>query len=46
MKMQIVAPYAMNVSEKTNWFFLKTETEDGMAGWGKASLSGGWATLE
>lgn len=42
MKVQIVTPYAVNVSEKTNWFFLKIETNDGLAGWGEASLSGGW----
>ncbi len=42
MKIQIVTPYAVNVSEKTNWFFLKIETSDGLAGWGEASLSGGW----
>jgi galactonate dehydratase len=42
MKIQKVMPYAVNVSEKTNWFFLKLETDDGLAGWGEASLSGGW----
>ena len=42
MKIQIVTPYAVNVSERTNWFFLKIETDDGLAGWGEASLSGGW----
>ena len=42
MKIQIVTPYAVNVSEKTNWFFIKIETDDGLAGWGEASLSGGW----
>lgn len=42
MKIQILKPYAVNVSEKTNWFFLKIETDDGLAGWGEASLSGGW----
>ena len=42
MKIQILTPYAVNVSEKTNWFFLKIETDDGLAGWGEASLSGGW----
>jgi galactonate dehydratase len=42
MKIQTLKPYAVNVSEKTNWFFLKIETDDGLAGWGEASLSGGW----
>ena len=42
MKIQIVTPYAVNVSEKTNWFFLKLTTDDGLTGWGEASLSGGW----
>jgi galactonate dehydratase len=42
MKIQILTPYAVNVSAITNWFFLKIETEDGLAGWGEASLSGGW----
>ncbi len=42
MKIQTLTPYAVNVSEKTNWFFVKIETDDGLAGWGEASLSGGW----
>ena len=42
MKIQKLTPYAVNVSEKTNWFFLKIESDDGLAGWGEASLSGGW----
>ena len=42
MKIQKVTPHAVNVSEKTNWFFVKVETDDGLAGWGEASLSGGW----
>ena len=42
MKIQTLTPFAVNVSEKTNWFFVKIETDDGLAGWGEASLSGGW----
>lgn len=42
MKIQSVTPYAVNVSLVTNWFFLKLETDDGLAGWGEASLTGGW----
>jgi galactonate dehydratase len=42
MKIQSLTPFAVNVSEKTNWFFLKIETDDGLAGWGEATLSGGW----
>ena len=42
MKIQTLTPYAVNVSEKTNWFFLKIETDDGLAGWGEATVSGGW----
>lgn len=42
MKIQSVTPFPINVSEKTNWFFLKIETDDGLIGWGEATLSGGW----
>ena len=42
MKIQKLTPYAVNVSEKTNWFFLKIETADGLTGWGEATVSGGW----
>ena len=42
MKIQTLTPYAVNVSAKTNWFFLKIQTDDGLTGWGEASLSGGW----
>ena len=42
MKIQKLTPYAVNVSEKTNWFFLKIETADCVTGWGEATVSGGW----
>lgn len=42
MKIQTLTPFAVNVSEKTNWFFLKIETDEGLTGWGEATLSGGW----
>lgn len=42
MKIQTLTPFAVNVSAKTNWFFLKIETDDGLVGWGEATLSGGW----
>ncbi len=46
MKIQTLKPFAANVSEKTNWFFVKVDTDDGLAGWGKASLSGGWEDIQ
>ncbi len=46
MKIQRLTSHAVNVSEKTNWFFVKIETDDGVKGWGEASLSGGWEEMQ
>jgi galactonate dehydratase len=46
VKIQTLTPFSVNVSEKTNWFFVKVETSEGLVGWGEASLSGGWEDMQ
>ncbi|HWI13557.1 MAG TPA: mandelate racemase/muconate lactonizing enzyme family protein [Burkholderiales bacterium] len=40
MKLARVEPLILNVSEKTNWFFIRVTLEDGVMGLGEASLNG------
>jgi len=40
MKITRVEPLVLNVSEKTNWFFLRVEADNGLNGIGEASLNG------
>lgn len=40
MKVVAVEPVCVNVSPKTNWFFVKAVADSGLAGWGEASLNG------
>lgn len=40
MKIAQVEPLILNVSEKTNWFFIRVTAENGMAGLGEATLNG------
>jgi galactonate dehydratase len=35
-----VQPHVFNVSDKTNWFFIAVQTDDGAVAWGEASLNG------
>jgi galactonate dehydratase len=39
-----IRSHSFNVSDKTNWFFICVETDDGARGWGEASLNG-WEPL-
>ena len=45
MKIAQVEPLILNVSEKTNWFFVRVTAENGIAGIGEASLNG-WETVQ
>jgi len=40
MKIALLEPLILNVSEKTNWFFVRVTAENGMTGLGEASLNG------
>jgi len=40
MKIAAITPLVLNVSARTNWFFLKAVLEDGTHGYGEASLNG------
>ena len=35
-----IASRVLNVSPKTNWFFVRVVDGDGRIGWGEASLNG------
>lgn len=37
-----ITPLPINVSDRTNWFFLRIDTDEGRHGWGELTLSGGW----
>lgn len=39
-----IRSHSFHVSDKTNWFFICVETDDGARGWGEASLNG-WEPL-
>lgn len=39
-----ISSHSFNVSEKTNWFFISVETDQGDKAWGEASLNG-WEPL-
>ena len=40
MKIAAIEPLVFNVSEKTNWFFVRVTAENGLSGIGEASLNG------
>ncbi|MEY4599539.1 MAG: hypothetical protein RLZZ445_2336, partial [Pseudomonadota bacterium] len=40
MKIAAIEPLVFNVSEKTNWFFIRVTAESGLTGIGEASLNG------
>jgi L-alanine-DL-glutamate epimerase-like enolase superfamily enzyme len=46
MKITSIIPLVVNVSEKTNWFFVQVATACGLFGVGEATLSGGWESLQ
>lgn len=45
MKIALVEPLILNVSEKTNWVFIRVTAENGLTGLGEASLNG-WETAQ
>ena len=45
MKVERIDPLVLNVSEKTNWFFIRVTTDSGMTGIGEASLNG-WESAQ
>lgn len=45
MKIADITPLVFNVSEKTNWFFVRVTAENGLSGLGEASLNG-WETAQ
>lgn len=45
MKVERIEPLVLNVSEKTNWFFMRVTADNGMTGIGEASLNG-WETAQ
>ena len=40
MKLERIEPLVFNVSAKTNWFFIRVTSENGLTGVGEASLNG------
>ena len=40
MKIVSIQPLCVNVSARTNWFFVKVVADNGLVGWGEASLNG------
>lgn len=40
MRVAAIEPVCVNVSPKTNWFFVKVVADAGLTGWGEASLNG------
>ena len=40
MRIAAIEPLVFNVSEKTNWFFIRVTSENGLTGIGEASLNG------
>ena len=40
MKLSRIEPLVLNVSQKTNWLFIRVTTDDGRTGLGEASLNG------
>lgn len=45
MKVARIEPLVLNVSEKTNWFFVRVTADNGLTGVGEASLNG-WETAQ
>lgn len=45
MRIESIEPLVLNVSEKTNWFFMRVTAENGLSGIGEASLNG-WETAQ
>ena len=45
MKIERIEPLVLNVSEKTNWFFMRVTADNGLTGIGEASLNG-WETAQ
>jgi galactonate dehydratase len=45
MKLVKLEPLIINVSSKTNWFFIRLTTDEGLSGVGEASLNG-WEPLQ
>ena len=45
MRIAAIEPLILNVSEKTNWFFIRVTAENGLSGIGEASLNG-WETAQ
>lgn len=40
MKIALLEPLILNVSDRTNWFFIRVTAENGLTGLGEASLNG------
>ena len=45
MKIRSLTFHVLHVSAKTNWSFVRVETDGGLAGWGECSLNG-WEALQ
>lgn len=45
MRIESIEPLILNVSEKTNWVFIRITAENGLSGIGEASLNG-WETAQ
>lgn len=45
MRIERIEPLAFNVSDKTNWFFLRVTADNGLVGIGEASLNG-WESAQ
>ncbi|HEV7803413.1 MAG TPA: hypothetical protein VGP15_20240, partial [Burkholderiales bacterium] len=42
---QNITPFVVNLSAKSNWFFIRVESDDGTQGYGEATLYG-WEKLQ
>lgn len=45
MRIESIEPLILNVTQKTNWFFIRITAENGLSGIGEASLNG-WETAQ
>ena len=45
MKIRSLTFHVLHVSSKTNWSFIRVDTDVGITGWGECSLNG-WELLQ
>ena len=45
MMIKSITPFVVNLSPRSNWFFIRAESDDGTRGYGEATLYG-WEKLQ